>query len=156
MLRYDLNNMGNKDCKGNKGMIRKNIKHMNAEEVKYLKGKIRNTNNLKLTYHAQEKNLIPLNDIKESIKDKRYSIIDYNYNISDKEERIVLRTKNKYQIKNTNGIAEECYIKFVISLTNNTIVTVWANKVIDEEYKQNNLKNRYYENFDIINKKVKL
>ena len=156
MLRYNLNNMGNKDCEGNKAMIRKNIKHMNDNEVKYLKSKIKNMNNLKITYHAQEKELIPLKDIKEAIKNKRYQLIDYNYNISNQEERVMLRTKNKYQIKNINGKAEECYIKFVVSLTNKTVVTVWANKVIDEEYKQNNLKNRYYENFDIINKKVKL
>lgn len=156
MLRYDLNNMGNKNCKGNEGMIRKNIKHMNDEEVKYLKGKIKNMNNLNLTHHAEEKNLIPLTDIKEAIKNKRYAIIDYNYNIGNKEERIVLRTKNRYQVKNANGKSEECYIKFVISLTNKTIVTVWANKVADEEHKQNNLRNRYYENFDIINRKVRL
>ena len=72
-----------------------------------------------------------------------------------KEERIMFRTKNEYEIKNNEGIGEKCYYKIVISLTNNCIVTIWANRVADEKMKQNNLKNRYMTNFDIINKKVK-
>ena len=72
-----------------------------------------------------------------------------------KEERIMFRTKNEYEVKNNEGIGEKCYCKIVISITNKCIVTIWANRVSDEKMKQNNLKNRYISNFDIINKKVK-
>ena len=67
----------------------------------------------------------------------------------------MFRTKDEYKIQNNEGIVEKCYCKIVISITNNCIVTIWANRVSDEKMKQNNLKNRYISNFDIINKKVK-
>lgn len=156
MLKYNLENMGNRNCKGNEAMIRKNIKHMSDNEVKYLKSMIKTIKDLKITYHAEEKELVKLSNIESTIKDKKYQLIDYNYNVCNHEERVLLRTKRKYQVKNENGNVEDCYIKFVVSLTNNTIVTMWANKVADEKYKQNNLKYRYLERFDIINKKVKL
>ena len=155
MLRYNLDKKGNKKCDGNKGMIRKNIKHMNNEEVAYIKNMIKNIKWLNISKHAQEKQLLNVMEIKKIIADKKYQIIDYGYYINNSEERVMLRTKTKYNIKNHNGKIEECYCKIVISLTTHSVVTIWANKVADEEYKQNNLANRYYEKFDIINKKVK-
>ena len=154
-MNYNLNKQGNKNCKGNEGMIRKNIKDMKKNEIEYLKNIMKNLNDLTITNHALEKNLIPANEIQEIIRTKNYKIIDYNYNMITKEERIMFRTKNEYEIKNNEGIGEKCYCKIVISLTNNCIVTIWANRVADEKMKQNNLKNRYMTNFDIINKKVK-
>ena len=154
-MNYNLNKHGNKNCKGNEGMIRKNIKDMEKNEVEYLKNIIKNLNDLTITNHALEKNLITANEIQEIIRIKNYKIIDYNYNMITKEERIMFRTKNEYEVKNNEGISEKCYCKIVISLTNNCIVTIWANRIADEKMKQNNLKNRYMTNFDIINKKVK-
>ena len=154
-MNYNLNKQGNKNCRGNEGMIRKNIKNMKKNEIEYLKNIIKNLNDLTITAHALEKNLITLDKIQEIIRTKNYKIIDYNYNMITKEERIMFRTKNEYEIKNNEGIGEKCYCKIVISLTNNCIVTKWANRVADEKMKQNNLKNRYMTNFDIINKKVK-
>ena len=154
-MKYNLNKQGNKNCRGNEGMIRKNIKDMEEKEIEYLKNIIKNLNDLTITNHALEKNLIVANEIQDIIKTKNYKIIDYNYNMITKEERIMFRTKNEYEIKNNEGIGEKCYCKIVISLTNNCIVTIWANRVADEKMKQNNLKNRYISNFDIINKKVK-
>ena len=154
-MNYNLNKQGNKNCKGNEGMIRKNIKDMEKNEIEYLKNIMKNLNDLTITNHALEKNLITANEIQEIIRIKNYKIIDYNYNMITKEERIMFRTKNEYEIKNNEGIGEKCYCKIVISLTNNCIVTIWANRVADEKMKQNNLKNRYMTNFDIINKKVK-
>lgn len=152
---YNLNKQGNKNCRGNEGMIRKNIKDMEKNEIEYLKNIMKNLNDLTITNHALEKNLITLDKIQEIIRTKNYKIIDYNYNMISKEERIMFRTKKEYEIKNNEGIGEKCYCKIVISLTNNCIVTIWANRVADEKMKQNNLKNRYMTNFDIINKKVK-
>ena len=154
-MNYNLNKQGNKNCKGNEGMIRKNIKDMEKNEIEYLKNIMKNLNDLTITNHSLEKNLTPANEIQEIIRTKNYKIIDYNYNMINKEERIMFRTKNEYEIKNNEGIGEKCYCKIVISLTNNCIVTIWANRVADEKMKQNNLKNRYMTNFDIINKKVK-
>lgn len=155
MLRYNLDKKGNKKCEGNKGMIRKNIKHMNKEEMLYINSMIKSIKWFYITKHAEEKQLLSIMDVKKIIEDKKYQIIDYNYHIDTKEERVMLRTKSKYKIKDNNGKLEECYCKIVISLTTHYIVTIWANKVIDEERKQNNITTRYYEKFDIINKKVK-
>ncbi len=154
-MQYNLNKQGNKNCRGNEGMIRKNIKDMEKNEIEYLKNIIKNLNELTITNHALEKNLITSDEIQEIIRIKNYKIIDYNYNMISKEERIMFRTKKEYKIKNNEGIIEECYCKIVISITNNCIITMWMNRVIDEKMKQNNLKNRYISNFDIINKKVK-
>lgn len=154
-MRCNLNKFGDKKCKGNEGLIRKNIKFMNETEIKYLKSMIKGIDWLKISKHAEEKQLLNVMEIKRIIKAKSYEIIDYNYFINSKEERVMVRTKNIYKIKNQNGKIEECYCKIVISLKSNCIVTMWANRVADEERKQNNLNTRYYENFDIINKKVK-
>ena len=154
-MNYNLNKQGDRNCRGNKGMIRKNIKDMEKNEIEYLKNIMKNLNDLTITNHALNKNLIAADKIQEIIRTKNYKIIDYNYNMISKEERIMFRTKNEYEIKNNEGIGEKCYCKIVISLTNNCIVTIWANRVADEKMKQNNLKNRYMTNFDIINKKVK-
>ena len=154
-MNYNLNKQGNKNCRGNEGMIRKNIKDMEKNEVEYLKNIMKNLNDLTITNHALNKNLIAADKIQEIIRTKNYKIIDYNYNKISKEERIMFRTKNEYKIQNNEGIVEKCYCKIVISITNNCIVTIWANRVSDEKMKQNNLKNRYISNFDIINKKVK-
>ena len=94
-MKYNLNKQGNKNCKGNEGMIRKNIKDMEEKEVKYLKNIIKNLDNLDITSHALEKNLITVNDVQEIIKTKKYKIIDYNYNMINKEERI----KNIVEVK---------------------------------------------------------
>ena len=154
-MNYNLNKQGDRNCRGNKGMIRKNIKDMEKNEIEYLKNIMKNLNDLTITNHALEKNLITLDKIQEIIRTRKYKIIDYNYNMISKEERIMFRTKNEYEIKNNEGIGEKCYCKIVISITNKCIVTMWANRVADEKMKQNNLKNRYISNFDIINKKVK-
>lgn len=156
MFEYNLSKQGNRKCTGNEGMIRKNEQHMSEEEKKYLKSMIKELDNLSITKHATEKELIDLSEIENIIKSKKYKMIDYNYNISNKEERIVLRTKQSYKVKDINGNMEDVYMKFVISFTTNTVITLWCNKVSDEKMKQNNLKNRYCENFDIIEKKIKL
>ena len=154
-MNYNLNKQGDRNCRGNEGMIRKNIKDMEKNEIEYLKNIMKNLNDLTITNHALEKNLIAADKIQEIIRTKNYKIIDYNYNMISKEERIMFRTKDEYKIQNNEGIVEKCYCKIVISITNNCIVTMWANRVSDEKMKQNNLKNRYISNFDIINKKVK-
>ena len=154
-MNYNLNKQGDRNCRGNEGMIRKNIKDMEKNEIEYLKNIMKNLNDLTITNHALNKNLIAADKIQEIIRTKNYKIIDYNYNMISKEERIMFRTKDEYKIQNNEGIVEKCYCKIVISITNKCIVTIWANRVSDEKMKQNNLKNRYISNFDIINKKVK-
>lgn len=154
-LKYNLNKMGNSKLTKDSTMIRKNIKHMSIEEVKYLKGMLNTIDYLKITKHAEEKQLVKVAEVKKMIKNKKYEVIDYNYNLDNKEERIMFRSKKVYQVKNDAGTIENCYCKIVISITTNTIITQWMNRCIDEDHKQNNLKNRYCEHFDIINKKIK-
>ena len=154
-MKCDLSKLNNKNCKGNEGVIRKNIKHMNKNEIQFLKTILKNINIVCISEHAKEKQLINIKDVKNVIKLKKFQIIDYDYNVSSKEERIMIRTKDIYKIQDSNSKIEDCYLKIVISITSCCIITVWANKVEDEKAKQNSLKNRYYDNFDIINKKLK-
>jgi hypothetical protein len=154
-MKCDLSKLNNKNCKGNEGVIRKNIKHMNKNEIQFLKTILKNINIVCISEHAKEKQLINIKDVKNVIKLKKFQIIDYDYNVSSKEERIMIRTKDIYKIQNSNNKIEDCYLKIVISITSRCIITVWANKVSEENAKQNSLKNRYYDNFDIINKRLK-
>ena len=108
-MNYNLNIQGNKNCRGNEGMIRKNIKSMEKNEVEYLKNIMKNLNDLTITNHALNKNLIAADKIQEIIRTRKYKIIDYNYNMISKEERIMFRTKDEYQIQNNDGIFEKCY-----------------------------------------------
>ena len=77
-MNYNLNKQGNKNCKGNEGMIRKNIKDMEKNEIEYLKNIMKNLNDLIITNHALEKKLITLDKIQEIIRTRKYKIIDYN------------------------------------------------------------------------------
>ena len=158
MLKYNLQKQGNKKCKGNEGQIKKNEQHMTTEEKTYIKGKIKSMDmqNMSISKHAIEKELICLDDIVATIKDRQYKIVDFNYFPHNQEERVLIRTKKKYQIENIDGVVEDSYIKIVISLSTLAVITVWGNKCTDENMKNNNLGARYMQNFDIINKKVKL
>ena len=109
-----------------------------------------------ITEHATEKNLLSKNEIRKILKNKNFKIIDYNYNLKTKEERILIRSREEYLIKNHKGEKEQVYIKVVISVTDNTIITQWANDVKGEKEKNNNCISYYIDNFDIINKKIKL
>ena len=55
----------------------------------------------------------------------------------------VILSKKIYMITGMDNKEDKCYIKIVLSLTDNKIVTIWANKVKDEENKQMNLSTRY-------------
>ena len=157
MLKYDIRKKGNKRCKGNKNIIRKNYTKMNKEELSFLKIQLMEIDlkKINITNHATEKNLLSKNDIKKILKNKSYKIIDYNYNLKTKEERILVRSREEYLIKNHKGEKEQVYIKVVISVTNNMIITQWANDIEGEKEKNNNCITNYIDNFDIINKKIK-
>ena len=158
MLKYDIRKKGNKHCKGNKDIIRKNYIKMNKEELTFLKTQLvaLDIKKINITNHAVEKNLLSKNEIKKILKNKSFKIIDYNYNLKTKEERILIRSREEYLIKNHKGEKEQVYIKVVISVTDNTIITQWANDVKGEKEKNNNCITNYIDNFDIINKKIKL
>lgn len=170
MLAYNLKKKGNKNCEGNKSIIRKNSKHMTTDEIKYLKSIIKKLTKkqITMTKHARSKNLIKEEEIIKIMYSNKYEIIDYNYNLDNKEERIVFRTKNTFEIKDiNNNKIEKCFIKIVVDIKSNTIITLWGNKVKDEKEKQDNIrtmeecinnrgiKTNYIENFDIINKRIK-
>ena len=157
MLKYDIRKKGNKRCKGNKNIIRKNYTKMNKEELSFLKFQLMEIDlkKINITDHATEKNLLSKNDIKKILKNKNFKIIDYNYNLKTKEERILVRSREEYLIKNHKGEKEQVYIKVVISITNNMIITQWANDIEGEKEKNNNCITNYIDNFDIINKKIK-
>ena len=157
MLRYDIRKKGNKHCKGNKNIIRKNYTKMNKEELSFLKTQLvgLDIKKIDITDHALEKNLLFKNEVKKILKNKDYKIIDYNYNLKTKEERILIRSREEYLIKNHKGEKEKAYIKIVISVTKNMIITQWANSTEGEKQKNNNCITNYIDNFDIINKKIK-
>ena len=154
-MRCNLSKQYDHDCKGNKNLIRKNFKDMEIEELIYVKKKIKNIDTQKtfMTYHALEKNLLSLKEIKEMIKNNNFDIIDFNYHTDIKVERVLLRSKKTYLIKDMVGNNIECYCKIVLELTTNTIVTLWMNNIDDEERKQKTLKTKYNSNFNIITKK---
>ena len=155
-MRYNLSKQYDHNCKGNKNLIRKNFKDMEIEELIYVKKKIKNidTKKTSMTYHALEKNLLSLKEIKEMIKNNNFDIIDFNYHTDIKVERVLLRSKKTYLIEDMVGNNIECYCKIVLELTTNTIVTLWMNNINDEERKQKTLKTKYNSNFNIITKKI--
>lgn len=155
-MRCNLSKQYDHNCKGNKNLIRKNFKDMEIEELIYIKKKIKNidTKKTSMTYHALEKNLLSLKEIKEMIKNNNFDIIDFNYHTDIKVERVLLRSKKTYLIEDIIGNNIECYCKIVLELTTNTIVTLWMNNVKDEENKQRTLKTKYNSNFNIITKKI--
>lgn len=157
MLTYDIRKKGNKRCKGNENIIRKNYTKMNKEELSFLKIQLMalDSKKMDITEHATEKNLLSKNEIRKILKNKNFKIIDYNYNLKTREERILIRSREEYLIKNHKGEKEQVYIKVVISVTNNTIITQWANDIKGEKEKNNNCITNYIDNFDIINKKIK-
>ena len=156
-MRYNLSKQYDHNCKGNKNLIRKNFKDMEIEELIYIKKKIKNidTKKTSMTYHALEKNLLSLKEIKEMIKNNNFDIIDFNYHTDIKVERVLLRSKKTYLIEDIIGNNIECYCKIVLELTTNTIVTLWMNNICDEKNKQRTLKTKYNSNFNIITKKNK-
>ena len=155
-MKCNLSKQYDHDCKGNKNLIRKNFKDMEIEELIYIKKKIKNidTKKTSMTYHALEKNLLSLKEIKEMIKNNNFDIIDFNYHTDTKVERVLLRSKKTYLIEDIIGNNIECYCKIVLELTTNTIVTLWMNNICDEENKQRTLKTKYNSNFNIITKKI--
>lgn len=157
MLKYNINKNGDKNCKGNKDIIRKNYTKMNKEELTFLKTHLMalDSKKMDITNHAIEKNLLSKNEIKKILKNKSFKIIDYNYNLKTKEERILIRSREEYVIKNHKGEKEKVYMKIVISVTRNIIITQWANSSEKEKEKNNNCITNYIDNFDIINKKIK-
>ena len=145
-MKYNTNIKGRKeDYNDNNSMIRKNYKQMNSREIKYLFDKIKglNINSMKITRHAIEKDLLSLEQIKNSLIKDNFDIIDFDYFLDTKEQRIMVRLKKTYMITGINNKEDKCFIKIVLSLTDNKIVTIWANKVKDEENKQMNLNTRY-------------
>ena len=145
-MRYNTNIKGRKkDYDNNNSMMRKNYKQMSSREIKYLFNKIKglDINLMGITGHAIEKNLLSLEQIKNSLLKNDFDIIDFNYFLDTKEQRIMIRLKKTYMITGINNKEDKCYIKIVLSLTDNKIVTIWANKVKDEENKQMNLSTRY-------------
>ena len=155
-MKCNLSKQYDHNCKGNKNLIRKNFKDMEIEELIYIKKKIKNidTKKTSMTYHALEKNLLSLKEIKEMIKNNNFDIIDFNYHTDIKVERVLLRSKKTYLIEDITGNNIECYCKIVLELTTNTIVTLLMNNVCDEENKQRTLKTKYNSNFNIITKKI--
>lgn len=153
---YDTTIHNNKKVYKNKSMIRKNYKNFSDKELKFLSGLMENIDvkNTTISTHAIRKNLLSKNNIKQIISNKQYKIIDYNYFLDNKEERILIRSKSVFKVNNLEGIQQDCYIKIVISITTNTIITIWSNRVVDEKQKQDTLNNKYCDNFDIINKKI--
>lgn len=155
-MRCNLSKQYDHNCKGNKNLIRKNFKDMEIEELIYIKKKIKNIDTQKtfMTYHALEKNLLSLKEIKEMINNNNFDIIDFNYHTDIKIERVLLRSKKTYLMEDIIGNNIECYCKIVLELTTNTIVTLWMNNINDEERKQRTLKTKYNSNFNIITKKI--
>lgn len=157
-MRYNLSKLSDANCKGNEGMIRKNIKHMSVEEEKYLRNILKSINkkDMTMTKHSEEKQLLSLEEIISILKNKQFKLIDYNYNPCNKNERILFRSKKTYEVKNNcTNKKTDCYIKIVYEINSNCIITQWANEAKMEKQKEESIKTRYMEQFDIINKKVK-
>lgn len=151
MLNYNLKN--NNTGKVTEGQVKKNIVQMTKEEIKYLQKQIRkmNLNDIKMTKHAMRKMVgINLIDVKTILKDK-YEIIDYNYNTIDDSNRVLVRSKDWYNVEDENGTIQTVYVKLVIDYDNIKVVTAWVNLVNDEKRKNDNINlKRYDANLQII------
>ena len=156
MRTYNTNKQGNKSCWKNTAMIRKNYKDFNIDEMIYLKSCINklDIDQIRVTNHFAAKSLISIREVKLLILKRAFDIIDYNYFLNTKEERVMIRFKKTFTTRNNEGYIQQCYLKIVISINENVLVTSWMNKVEDEEMKQRNLKTNYNNKFDIIKKVV--
>ena len=77
-MKYNTNIKGRKkDYNENNSMIRKNYSQMNSKEIKHLFDRIKglDINSMKITVHAIEKNLLSLEQIKNSLIKDNFDIL---------------------------------------------------------------------------------
>lgn len=130
-----------------KGQIKKHYTQYTDIELDYLALLVRSIGNIKLSNHAKKKEItVKLNDIKKILKssDIKKQIIEYNRTNNDK--RVLIRSKEKYETK-VNGNTVYCNICFVLSLVTKTIITVYYNDTKDNHNTIN--LNRYNKNLKI-------
>lgn len=114
-----------------KGQIKKHYTQCTNDEITYLANRVKSIKNIRLSKHAKEKDItININDIKRIIKSKdlKKCIIEYNETNGDK--RVLIRSKEQYPT-NVNNSTIYCNLCFVLSLIKKEIVTAYFNSAKD-------------------------
>lgn len=114
-----------------KEQIKKHYTQCTNEEITYLANRAKCITNIRLSKHAKEKDItINLNDVKKILKSKdlKKCIIEYNETNGDK--RILIRSKEQFPT-NVNNSTVYCNLCIVLSLIKNEIVTAYFNSVKD-------------------------
>lgn len=129
----------------NRGFVRrtrnqekKHYTQFTYDELLYLENKIRSLDmiNLKPSAHLLSKPSISykLDDIMKTLMDKDVKDMIIEFNSTKKgnniDKRVLLRSKDEYEVKIDNNIVK-CNLCFVVSLLNNEIVTVYYNESKD-------------------------
>lgn len=101
--------------------------------------------------HLRRKSAVSysMKEICDVLKSGKYDIIEYNYvQYSDyRDNRVVVKSWDSYNV-NVDGKDTECNMIFVLSVTNNQIVTLWYNNV-DDNHNTLNMK-RYDKNIEVV------
>lgn len=101
--------------------------------------------------HLRRKSAVSydMKEICDVLKSGKYDIIEYNYvQYSDhRDNRVVVKSWDSYQV-DIDGKDTECNMIFVLSVTNNQIVTLWYNS-IDDDHKTLNM-SRYNKNIEVV------
>lgn len=114
-----------------KGQVKKHYTQCTKTELQYLEIILKSLGCIKLSTHAKKKNItINIDDIKKALKDinLKDNIIEYNETNGDK--RVLVRSKEVYPT-NVEGVTIYCNLCFVISLLKKEVVTAYYNSTKD-------------------------
>lgn len=114
-----------------KGQVKKHYTQCTKTELAYLEILLKSLGSLKLSSHAKKKDItINMDDIKKALKDNnlKNTIIEYNETNGDK--RVLIRSKERY-LTNVNNQLVYCNLCFVVSLIKKEVITAYYNSTKD-------------------------
>lgn len=108
-------------------------------------------NRIYASSHLRRKSAVSydMKEICNVLKSGKYDIIEYNYvqYPDHRDNRVVVKSWDSYNV-NVDGKDTECNMIFVLSVTNNQIVTLWYNRV-DDNHKTLNM-SRYNKDIEVV------
>lgn len=108
-------------------------------------------NRIYASSHLRRKSAVTysMKEICDVLKSGKYDIIEYNYvqYSNYRDNRVVVKSWDSYNV-NVEGKDTECNMIFVLSVTNNQIVTLWYNRV-DDNHKTLNM-SRYNKDIEVV------
>lgn len=108
-------------------------------------------NRIYASSHLRRKSAVSydMKEICDVLKSGKYDIIEYNYVLGNngRDNRVVVKSWDSYQV-DIDGKDTECNMIFVLSVTNNQIITIWYND-INDNHKTLNM-SRYNKNIEVV------